>query len=42
MKKTIFYALLLTILIPNIYFLSESIILPEKPTPTCDQSPHQN
>lgn len=42
MKKIICYALLLTILIPNISFLSESIIPPEEPTPTCDQSPHQN
>ena len=42
MKKTIYYVLLLTILIPNIYFLSESIILPEKPTSAYDQSPYQN
>ena len=41
MKKFICYVLLLTILIPNISFFSQSTIPSETPNPTCDQLPVQ-
>lgn len=41
MKKITCYILLLTILIPNIYFYSETTITSQTPNSICDQLPNQ-